>query len=49
MSKKAKDSQLLIKVNKEDKKAFIEICESQDTTASREIRRFISRTIKKHG
>lgn len=42
MSKKEKNDQLLIKINKDDKKAFIKLCEAEDTTASREVRRFIS-------
>jgi len=41
MAKQKKDSQLLIKINREEKYAFIEMCEEQDTTASREIRAFI--------
>lgn len=46
MSKKAKNDQLLIKINKEVKKEFIRLCEIDDTTASREIRKFIERYIK---
>lgn len=46
MSKKPKDDQLLIKINKADKKKFIALCESDDTTASREVRKFIERFIK---
>ena len=48
MGKKAKDAQLLIKINKETKKQFIELCESEDTTASRELRKFIERFIKEN-
>lgn len=36
-----KDSTLLIKINGDEKRAFIELCEQSDTSASREIRRFI--------
>ena len=45
MAKQKKDSQLLIKINREQKYAFIELCEEQDTTASREIRAFIKRKL----
>jgi len=48
MSKKDKNDQLLIKINKEEKKTFIKLCEDEDTTASREIRKFISSFIREH-
>ena len=48
MSKKKKDAQLLVKINKEDKKKFIELCEDEDTTASREIRKFIERYVREN-
>ncbi len=38
---KKKDSQLLIRVNKEERDRFLEICEELDTSAAREIRRFM--------
>lgn len=44
--KKAKDDQLLIKINKQTKKEFIRLCELDDTTASREVRKFIERYIE---
>ena len=44
-----KDDNLLIKINKEEKKAFIEMCKEEDTSASREVRRFIKQYIKEHG
>ena len=43
---KKKDSSLLVKINAEDKKKFIELCEEQDTSASREVRHFIRRYLK---
>lgn len=47
MSKhKEKNDQLLIKINKEVKKEFIRLCENDDTTASREVRKFIEQYIK---
>tara|TARA_B100001094_G_scaffold328334_1_gene388512 strand:+ start:19892 stop:20080 length:189 start_codon:yes stop_codon:yes gene_type:complete len=42
---KKKDSTLLIKVNKEEKKKFIALCELNDSSASREIRRFMKEYI----
>tara|TARA_E500000178_G_scaffold339213_1_gene380377 strand:- start:7408 stop:7596 length:189 start_codon:yes stop_codon:yes gene_type:complete len=42
---KRKDSTLLIKVNKEEKKKFIALCELNDSSASREIRRFMKEYI----
>lgn len=46
MSKKAKNDQLLIKINKDVKKEFIRLCDDEDTTASRELRKYIERFIK---
>ena len=42
-SKKAtkKDSQLIIRINRKDRDRFIERCDELDTSAAREIRRFI--------
>jgi antitoxin component of RelBE/YafQ-DinJ toxin-antitoxin module len=41
-----KDSQLLIKINADTKKEFINICEDLNSNASREIRLFIKDFIK---
>jgi len=38
---KKKDSQLLIRVNSDERDKFLNICEEQDTSAAREIRRFM--------
>jgi hypothetical protein len=46
MSKKEKNDQLLVKINRETKKKFIELCGKDDTTASREVRKFIERYIE---
>jgi len=43
-----KDDTLIIKINKEQKKEFIQICKDDDTSASREIRNFINNFIKEH-
>ena len=36
-----KDSQLLIRINGDDRDEFIALCEALDTSAAREIRKFI--------
>jgi hypothetical protein len=36
-----KDSQLIIRINSADRDAFLTLCETLDTSAAREIRRFI--------
>jgi len=43
-----KDDTLIIKINKEQKKQFIQICKDDDTSASREIRNFIKVFIKQN-
>lgn len=52
MSKKSKakkkDSQLIIRINTEEREQFIELCEHLDTSAAREIRHFIRGFIKEH-
>jgi hypothetical protein len=39
--KRAKESQLAIRVTKDERDAFVRLCEDMDTTAAREIRRFM--------
>ncbi|MCW8826672.1 MAG: hypothetical protein OQK78_09645 [Gammaproteobacteria bacterium] len=36
-----KDSQLLIRINGEERDRFVDLCDELDTSAAREIRRFI--------
>jgi len=43
-----KDSQLIIRINGEERDAFVSLCESLDTSAAREIRRFIRGMLEKH-
>ena len=38
---KSKDSQLVIRINKKERDEFVALCEDLDTSAAREIRRFI--------
>jgi len=40
-SGKKKDSQLILRLDKEERDAFVELCKDMDTSAAREIRRFI--------
>lgn len=40
-----KDRQLIVRVTAEERKAFLAACEARDTSASREIRRFMKRFI----
>ncbi|WBA13185.1 MULTISPECIES: hypothetical protein [Salinivibrio] len=46
--KAKKDSQLLIRINSEQRDAFLEACDELDTSAAREIRRFIKQFLKDH-
>lgn len=51
MSKKQagkKNSQLVLRLEKEERDAFVELCKELDTSAAREIRRFIRTFIKDH-
>ena len=36
-----KDSQLVLRLDRQDRDAFVELCKELDTTAAREIRHFI--------
>lgn len=40
-----KDDTLIVKINKEQKKEFIQLCKGDDTSASREVRNFIKQFI----
>ncbi len=44
--KQRKDSQLIIRINGEDRDAFVTLCDELDTTAAREVRRFIREFLK---
>ena len=43
---KSKDSQLVIRINKKERDEFVSLCDDLDTSAAREIRRFIRDFIK---
>jgi len=46
--KHRKDSQLMIRINGEDRDAFVALCDELDTSAAREIRRFIRDFLRDH-
>lgn len=46
--KKKKNSQMIIRINDEERAQFIGLCDSLDTSAAREVRRFIREFIKEH-
>ena len=47
--KKKKNSQMIIRINDEERAQFIALCEDLDTSAAREVRHFIREFIAKHG
>jgi len=47
-SSNKKDSQLLLRINREERDEFIALCEDRDTSAAREIRKFIKLYIASH-
>lgn len=42
------DSQLVIRIKKSERDAFVSLCEELDTSAAREIRRFIRGFVKEN-
>ncbi|MEL6113240.1 MAG: hypothetical protein AAFR20_10585 [Pseudomonadota bacterium] len=46
--KNKKDSQLVIRINTEDRDGFIALCDDLDTSAAREIRGFIKDFMRQH-
>lgn len=47
-SSKKKDSQLIIRINKQERDEFVSLCEELDSSAAREIRIFMRKFIKEH-
>ncbi len=43
-----KDSQLVIRINSTERDQFVSLCEELDTSAAREIRRFIRNFLAQH-
>ena len=46
--KKKKNAQLVLRLNKELRDNFIEACQDLDTSAAREVRRFIKKFLKRY-
>ena len=46
--KNQKDSQLVLRINGQERDRFIALCEELDTSAAREIRKFIKGFMEKH-
>lgn len=46
---KTKASQLVIRVERDERDAFVELCSKLDTTAAREIRRFMREFVAEKG
>ncbi|MCA0043256.1 hypothetical protein [Celeribacter litoreus] len=46
--KNKKDASLIIRLPKEDRDAFVALCEDMDTSASRELRDHIRKFLKKN-
>lgn len=47
-SKTKKDSQLIIRINGEERDQFVSLCDELDTSAAREVRRFIRDFLRQH-
>ncbi len=47
--KHRKDAQLIIRINKAERDAFVGLCEEEDTSAAREVRRFVRGFLATHG
>ncbi len=43
-----KDAQLIVRINKAERDAFVELCEEVDTSAAREVRRFVRQFLAEH-
>ena len=43
-----KDSQLVIRINGEERDEFVSLCEDLDSSAARELRQFIRRFVAEH-
>lgn len=47
--KSKKNSQLVLRLDKVQRDEFVQLCNEMDTSAAREIRRFIREFMKEHG
>jgi len=46
--RKKKDAQFVLRLNRELRDRFVDICQELDTSAAREVRRFVKRFIRKY-
>ncbi|MDJ0749345.1 MAG: hypothetical protein QNJ11_07660 [Woeseiaceae bacterium] len=46
--KKKKNAQLVLRLNRELRERFVEACQELDTSAAREVRRFIKKFLKQY-
>ena len=46
--KSKKDAQLVLRLDRDMRDQFVEACQELDTTAAREIRRFVKRFIRRY-
>ena len=44
-----KNSQLILRLDKDERDAFVDLCKEMDTSAAREIRRFIREFMQQNG
>jgi hypothetical protein len=47
-NKSKKDAQLVLRLNKDLRDRFVDACQDVDTSAAREVRRFIKRFLKRY-
>ena len=47
--KVVKDGQLIVRISKADRDRFVALCEAMDTSAAREVRRFIRDFVSQNG
>lgn len=47
-AKSKKDAQLVLRLNKDLRDRYVDACQDVDTSAAREIRRFIKRFLKRY-
>ncbi|WP_299182696.1 hypothetical protein [uncultured Neptuniibacter sp.] len=45
---KKKNSQLVIRINEDERDDFVALCDEMDTSAAREVRRFIRNFLAEH-
>lgn len=43
-----KDAQFVLRIDRESRDRFVEICQELDTTAAREVRRFIRQFVRRY-